>query len=216
MIAPVVPLRATEGDFEPEQVFAPTCGEHGTCEPSCPMYGWCHCNCGERTTKPVESYVGRGYDRNHYHRYRWQHWRPYNPYDGDKCAVRYEEVAGMVQALWDEYGLKGTAKRVGVSIRCVSMWHNGHYKHVQRATAKKIEKAWEAMSLNLLRTKVSMAPLRQYFRDNGLVINAVWPEPHPYQRQIQREWGSLLMADDMATSLGLHPYQIWGPGWYDL
>jgi len=32
------------------RLMAYTCAGRGTCEPDCPMYGVCHCGCGEPTT----------------------------------------------------------------------------------------------------------------------------------------------------------------------
>jgi hypothetical protein len=183
--------------------------------PECQLWGVCHCGCGARTSAPKWSHNSHGYVKGMYHRYLWQHFQPANPYDGDRCGVVYSQVAGMVNALFDELGLHEGAKRIGVSWRCLSMWHNGHMAHVQRASAAKIERAYDSLDKNLRRIKLPLAPLRELFALRGLTPGMVWPKGHYFDRLFYNETVGLIAADEMAVSAGMHPWEVWGD-WFEL
>jgi hypothetical protein len=187
----------------------------GTCVPECGLYGWCHCGCGAAATKADCSNAYRGYVGGRYFRYLWQHFRPTNPYDGDKCGVPYSEVRGMVAALLDELGLYEAAKRVGMSARCVSMWHNDHMAHVQRRSAAKIESAYNSMDYKLRLEKLPTEPMRNFLVRSGQTPETAWPPSHRFRRYCYRPTVSTLNADEMAVSLGAHPSEIW-PNWWEM
>jgi hypothetical protein len=187
----------------------------GTCVEACPMYGVCHCGCGQVTSRMKWNSADRGYVSGKHHRYIWGHFRPpLSPgFDASK-AVPYSDVAGMVQALWDELGLYGTADRIGVSRRCASMWHNGHMRWVQRKTAAKIEHAYRTLDWELRQIQVPVEPLRHYFALHDLSPTYVYPKGSYAIRQFYRPTTSYLSADEMAVAAGMHPSEIW-PDWWE-
>jgi hypothetical protein len=189
-----------------------TCSAPGTCVPDCRLYGKCHCLCGQPTTIAKWSQHSHGYVGGRYFRYRWQHYHPKNPYDGDKCGVPYAAVAGMVEALWSELRLHGTAEQVGVSWRAVSMWHNGHMKYVQRRTAANIERAFNNLDRALRKEQIPTAPMREFLARRGL-SGEVFPDK-THRRYSYRPTVSVIVADEMACSLGYHPSEIW-KDWFD-
>jgi hypothetical protein len=191
------------------------CTGPGTCVPECELYSRCHCGCGEATSAPGWTHRSHGYVKGRHHRYLWQHFRPSNPYDGDRCGVPYEDVRGMVNALFGELGLREASERVGVSGRCLSMWRNGHMAHVQRRSAVKIKRAYDSLDGQLRRVQLPTAPLRDFFAAHGLTPTMVWPKSHYHARAFHKPTVSLILADEMAIAVGYHPSAIWD-GWFDL
>jgi hypothetical protein len=61
--------------------------------------------------------------------------------------------------------------------------------------------------------RVPTEPLRAFIKRDDRRIKPIWSQTN-YERYVWRPYVSLKTADEIACSLGVHPYEIWGWDWF--
>src|SRR6266540_766368 len=124
----------------------------GTCVPECPMYGTCHCGCGEATSVARQNDRHRQVARGHHYIFRHSHslvsraiWRSMagNPANWHTYEVPLERVRPLAEFLWHRYGLEKGADVAGIhfsTLYAVLTARQGK-RAVRNQTARKIVNA---------------------------------------------------------------------------
>ena len=159
-----------------------TCAGRGTCNPSCPMYGVCHCGCGARQrpsssnnasilrTKGEPAAFQRGHNKrvNGAHGFgaRWT-----------RNGIATKVLLPDLQALLHVWGRCSTAEQIGMSEAWVRAVRDRSIKHTSWATAQRVAEAvrgsrsldaeWRVEERELERRKVRQAQERRYRRDHA-------------------------------------------------
>lgn len=199
-----------------EREYAEVCrGTVGTCDDArCPLHGWCHDGCGQRTPRADQGRTGARMQRRHM---PFRFLRGHSP--GSKASLRLgptaphgipaERLRPLVLDLVDWYGgWKRTAKAAGVSYGTLYYIVVGHHRHVHHETAARLWKAADKVDNRHQRTPMlDPAPLRAKLDS----VNASLTPGTALYRAAYRPL-SIAQADRIACALGFHPSEVW-PEW---
>lgn len=58
--------------------------------------------------------------------------------------------------------------------------------------------------------------IRLWLERHGQNPTTVWGQNHRHRRAVNRDYVSIYKADELACSLGVHPFEIWGWRWFEL
>ena len=121
-----------------------TCAARGTCNPGCPMYGVCHCGCGEMPTMPRWNSVGENEVGGQPHAFvRYHHKRdPQAKLRGRKYSRSGVPIALVLPDLRALLHLHGSQRRVAQELGCAQSWVNamlgGKVRRTNLGMAQKI------------------------------------------------------------------------------
>jgi len=188
------------------------CEGPGTCVPGCRDWGICHCGCGGRAPVAPQSRTAKGYVKGRPHR-----WLPtHHPKDGF-IGIPIEEAQWRLSALEAEGLVENEiCRRLRLNDSVLYKIRVGYrgQRFIHRSTMAKLDQAFESLDAHLRRVQVPMLPLRVYMREHGISAGTTWGIRHRYCKYIRQPHVSLLLADEMAVSLGVHPSEVWSD-WHE-
>ena len=124
-----------------------TCAGRGTCNPSCPMYGVCHCGCGEATTVERWDSIRENVEAGRPHAFvRYHHKRdPQVRMRGRKYSRSGVPLTLVLPDLRFLLHVHGTQRRIAQELGCAQSWVNamlgGRVKRTSLGMAQRIAAA---------------------------------------------------------------------------